>query len=77
MKMANTPRKDIRILRFPEVIRKTGLSRSELYSRVRSGEFPGKVPLGRRTVGFVEREVDDYLSDLIQRERNQPNLERA
>ena len=72
MKTVEAGHKGIRILRFPEVIRKTGLSRSELYNRQRSGDFPGRVPLGRRTVGFDESEVDDYLCGIIRRGREQP-----
>lgn len=59
----------VRILRFAEVVRKTGLSRSSIYQRLRAGDFPASVELGPRAVGFVETEVDDYLRRLIKRVR--------
>jgi prophage regulatory protein len=61
--------RSVRILRFAEVVRKTGLSRSSIYQRLRAGDFPASVELGPRAVGFVETEVDDYLRRLIKRVR--------
>jgi len=59
-----------RILRFPEVVNKTGLSRSTVYGRIRSGEFPSPVPLGSgRAVGFLEREVNGWIAGLADRRR--------
>ena len=63
----------LRILRFPAVVTKTGLSKSAIYGRIRSREFPAPVPLGARAVGFVSHEVDDWLEKLIQRSRNTNN----
>lgn len=59
------PRQSVRILRFSEVVRKTGLSRSSIYQRLRAGDFPASVELGPRAVGFVECEVDGFLSELV------------
>ena len=54
-----------RILRFPEVVTKTGLSRSSVYGRIRSGDFPPPVPLGSgRAVGFIEQEVQAWINSL-------------
>ena len=61
----------LRILRFPEVVRKTGISRTGVYEKLRTGEFPEPVSLGERAIGFVEGEVDCYLSTLMRR-RNRP-----
>lgn len=54
-----------RLIRRPEVERRTGLSRSTLYWLVSRGEFPRPVPLGRRTVGWVEAEVFEWLAQRI------------
>jgi prophage regulatory protein len=54
---------DNRILRFREVVKKTGLSRSTVYGRIRTGEFPSPVPLGPRAVGFIADEVEGWLSE--------------
>lgn len=59
---------DARILRFPEVVSKTGLSRSTVYGRIRMGDFPAPVPLGDgRAVGFLEREVNGWIASLVER----------
>ena len=60
----------LRILRFPDVVTKTGLSKSAIYGRIRSSEFPVPVPLGPRAVGFVEHEVEGWLEQLIDHSRN-------
>jgi prophage regulatory protein len=53
------------ILRLPEMLRMTGLSRSTLYNRIAKKEFPHQVPLGDRVVGWLKREVDDWISERI------------
>lgn len=59
---------DSRILRFPEVVNRTGLSRSSVYGRIRTGDFPAPVPLGAgRAVGFLEREVNGWIASLAER----------
>lgn len=62
--------RSLRVLRLSDVIQKTGLSKSTIYARIRSHEFPASIPLGARAVGFVEVEVDDYLRGLIKRVRS-------
>lgn len=57
-----------RILRFPEVVKRTGLCRSSVYGRIKAGEFPAPVPLGDgRAVGFVEREVNSWIDEMANR----------
>ena len=60
-----------RILRLPDAVKKTGLSKSGIYQRIRARTFPQPVRLGARAVGFVEREVDAFLSELM---ANRPRL---
>lgn len=52
-------------LRLPEVLRRTGLGRSTLYSLIAAGEFPSSVLLSGRSVGFVESEVDAWVLSRI------------
>ncbi|MEZ8743400.1 MULTISPECIES: helix-turn-helix transcriptional regulator [unclassified Vibrio] len=42
----------ISIIRLPEVMRITGLSRPTIYRRIAEGTFPKRVSLGERAVGF-------------------------
>lgn len=55
----------LRILRMPDTLEKTGLSRSGIYQRIRARTFPQPVRLGARAVGFVEKEVDAFLASLM------------
>ena len=60
----------IRFLRLPEVQSRTGLSRSTIYVRLAGGDFPRPVSLGRRAVGWVEAEVDEWIQERIAESRN-------
>ena len=57
------------ILRLPAVKARTGLSRSSIYLRVSEGSFPLPIALGGRAVGWVEAEIDDWISEQIVRGR--------
>ena len=51
----------MRIIRLREVMALTGLARSTIYKYVEAGTFPQPVPLGGRSVGWVEQEVEDWV----------------
>ena len=51
-----------RILRRPEVEKKTGFKRSHIYSLMNQGKFPRTVPIGVRAVGWDSIEVDQWLA---------------
>ena len=51
----------VRFLRLPEVLARTGLSRSTIYVRLGQGRFPRPVSLGARAVGWIESEVDEWI----------------
>lgn len=53
------------ILRRPLVEQKTGLGRSFIYSEMAAGRFPRPVPLGPKAVGWIESEIDDWISQRI------------
>ena len=59
----------IKILRLPAVIELTGLSRISIYLRLSNNEFPLPVSLGGRAVGWVEADVEQWLTDKIERSR--------
>lgn len=58
-----------KILRLPLVLECTGLSRSTVYARVSLGTFPKPVSLGARAVGWIESEVEEWISHQIQSSR--------
>jgi prophage regulatory protein len=51
----------MRILRLKDVIEKTGLARSTIYKYVDAGTFPNPIPLGGRSVGWVDAEVHEWI----------------
>jgi prophage regulatory protein len=56
----------MRILRLKNVIAVTGLARSTIYKYVDAGTFPKPIPLGGRSVGWVDSEVHDWILDAVQ-----------
>jgi prophage regulatory protein len=52
-----------RIIRIKEVIRRVGLSRSSIYLSIQIGCFPKQFPLGSRSVGWLEEEIEQWISD--------------
>jgi prophage regulatory protein len=57
------------ILRLPQVKIRVGLSRSSIYLAVSQGKFPRPVSLGARAVGWLEAEVDTWLSQRVELSR--------
>lgn len=51
----------MRFIRLQEVMGKTGLSKSAIYSKIKEGEFPMSIPIGSRTIAWVESDVDEWL----------------
>ena len=64
----------MRILRLKDVIEKTGLARSTIYKYVDAGTFPKPIPLGGRSVGWVDSEVHDWILDAVQERDYQRSL---
>lgn len=58
------------ILRLPEVIKKTGLSRSGIYLAIDVGTFPAPIKLGARAVGWLESEINRWIDKQIQKSRS-------
>jgi prophage regulatory protein len=54
-----------RILRQPEVERRTGVSSDLITLLEEKNQFPRRVPLTARTVGWVEAEVDGWIQERI------------
>ena len=58
-----------KILRLPAVKARCGLSRSTLYNRIATGDFPPSVALGARSVGWVESEINAWIAARIDASR--------
>jgi prophage regulatory protein len=52
----------LRILRERQVVERTGLSRSTLWRLERRGHFPARRRIAPGAVGWLESEIDEYLS---------------
>lgn len=57
------------ILRLPEVKQRTGLSRSSIYLRMSNNEFPASISLGGRAIGWVEKDIDEWIVEKIEQGR--------
>lgn len=64
----------MKILRLPQVCERTGLSKTRVYQRIRSGAFPETVELGANSVGWYEHEVDEWI---VKHGRRSPSFEHS
>ena len=51
------------MLRAPEVMACTGLSRTTIWRRVRAGTFPAPVQLGENSIGWPASEITAWLEE--------------
>ncbi len=51
-----------RMLRFPEVIDQTGLSRTTIWRRVRAGTFPAPLALGENSIGWPSHTIAEWCA---------------
>lgn len=58
-----------KICRLPDVMARTGLSRSTIYDLIRKGKFPSQINLGPRAVGWVENEIVGWIEARIDESR--------
>ena len=54
-----------RLIRLPEVINRTGYRRAMIYKMIAAGTFAKPVPLGVKSIAFVEDEVDSWIEARI------------
>ncbi len=55
--------KPLQILRFKEVLAQTPFAnRGKLNTEIRNGRFPRPIKLGRRAIGWLAEEVQDWVN---------------
>jgi prophage regulatory protein len=59
--------KALQVLRLRDVKSRTGKSTSGIYADMASGKFPRPIPLGERTVGWLESEVDGWIEACLRK----------
>ena len=57
------------ILRLPQVIERTGRSRSSIYADIQRGAFPEPIHIGQRARGWLEADITDWLEARIRYSR--------
>ncbi|MEX6167773.1 helix-turn-helix transcriptional regulator [Enterobacter hormaechei] len=57
--------KQHRLIRLPEVKRRTGFWKTWIYELIKAGRFPSQVKTGVRAVAFIESEVDAWIEKII------------
>jgi len=54
-----------KVLRLPEVIRSTGLARSTIYKLIAEKNFPKQIPLGVKSVGWLESDIEKWIQERV------------
>lgn len=74
--MAEEIKSAVVILRRKQVELRTGLSRSSIYAKIRGARdgqhdpsFPKPIQIGRRAVGWLSSEIDEWISAQIKKSR--------
>lgn len=57
------------VLRLPAVKSSTGLSRSSIYLYASRGQFPKPIQLGERSVGWLEDEISQWITQRVEAAR--------
>lgn len=58
-------RKINKVLKLPQVISSTSLSKSTIYQLMGEDAFPKSFPLGSRGIGWLESDVQNWISDRV------------
>ena len=59
-----------KFLRLPEVLARTGLSKSSVWKFVKDGTFPEPIKLGPRARGWIESEIEAHNQARIEASRS-------
>ena len=57
----------MRILKAQEVAQKTSMSVSNIRRLAREGKFPKSIPLTENRSGWLESEVDEWISECLRK----------
>lgn len=60
----------LKIIKLPELLLLTGLGRTSIYNKMNAGTFPEAVKLGKRSVGWYENEILNWLKSLQRTKEN-------
>ena len=60
-----------KLIRLPEVLRRTGFGRSHIYNLINQGEFPKQIQISSGSVAWLESELEAWMEDRIRLSRNE------
>ena len=55
----------MQLLRLPQTLAKTGLTRTALYAAVNAGTFPKPVRIGLKAIAWPDHELDAWIEGRI------------
>ncbi|KMW73190.1 MULTISPECIES: helix-turn-helix transcriptional regulator [Photorhabdus] len=58
------------LIRLSEVKLRTGYSRAWIYRLISEKRFPQPIKLGKRSIAFVEHEIDEWINQRITKSRS-------
>jgi len=62
---AAIPDSNVRFLRLPAVMSRVGLSRSGIYAKIATGDFPVPTKISRRCVVWTNFSIDSWINSHI------------
>lgn len=58
-----------KILRLDEVMKRVSVGRTFIYKGIKEGTFPKQIHLGSKSVGWLEKEIDEWIENRISESR--------
>lgn len=74
MNIQQTSKTPLKFIDLDEVIAKVRLGKTAIYDRIKVDAFPKPVKQGRRKSVWVEHEIDNYMTELMET-RYEPEYE--
>lgn len=68
--MSKTIHPRLTVLRRHQVEIRTGLARSSIYALIAVGQFPAPIRLSAHTVGWLEHEINDWITERTKASRH-------
>ena len=59
-----------KLIRLPEVLNRTGISRSLVYKLIKEDSFPKQINTSPRTSGWLESEIDEWIEERVNLSRS-------
>jgi prophage regulatory protein len=60
----------VKLLKLPEVIKRTTLPRTRLLAQIKGGTFPPPINLGGRAVAWIAQEVEEWIAGRVEEARH-------